>query len=218
MTSKDWTLNDALGFLRVLTNQTDTLKIQSNFIIDAIHSSLSEVMQFLSVAKIFDYGIKTTLTASVSGAYATASLTTGLSTELDNPINKIVKIVDSSQAVGKRLCVEKTQQQFDNLKNIIQSATGTIFWTRNGNDIQLYSGDLTIGTSLDFHYIGYPKKITSTSDYFEIKDPYMGLVLAKTKLKIYEILGSKPPDSLNQGVNDQITNLRNSTLQDQIKR
>jgi len=211
MNSKDWTLADALGFLRVLTNQIDVSKVGSNFIIDALHSSLSEVMQYLSVAKIFDYGIKTTLSASVSGDYATASLT-GFTT---NPVNKIVKIVDSAQAVGKRLCVEVTQEQFDNLKNIIQNTTGTIFWARNGNDINLYSGDLTISASLEFWYIGYPKKITTTTDYFEIKDPYMGLVLAKTKLKIYEILQSSPPDSINQGVNSKIALLRNASIQEQ---
>lgn len=214
MISKDWTLNDALGFLRVLTNQIDTSKVQSNFIIDALHSSLSEVMQYLSVNKIFDYGIKTTLTPTVAGSYATASLA-GFTT---NPVNKIVKIVDSTQAVGKRLCVEKTQQQLDNLKNIKQSTTGTIFWSRNGNDINFYSGDLAISPTLEFWYIGYPKKITVTTDYFEIKDIYMGLVLAKTKLKIYEILQSTPPDSVNQGVNNQIAVLRNSNLQEQTSR
>ncbi|MHB8842355.1 MAG: hypothetical protein ACYC56_11330 [Candidatus Aquicultor sp.] len=211
MTSKDWTLNDALGFLRVLTNQIGTTKIQNNFVIDALHSSLAEVMQFLSVTKIFDYGIKTTLPVTVSGKYGTASIS-GFTV---NPVNKIVKIVDSSQVAGERLCVEVTQAQFDNLKNILQSTTGTIFWARNGNDINFYGGDLTIGATLDLYYIGYPKKVTTTTDYLEIKDVYLGLVLAKTKLKIYEILQSSPPDSINQGVNNQIAFLRNTNLEDQ---
>lgn len=210
MTSKDWTLNDALGYLRVLTSQIDTTKVRSNFVIDALHASISEVAQFLSVTKIFDYGIKTTLSVSVSGKYGTAVLT-GFTT---NPVNKIIKIVDTAQADGKKLCVEVTQEQFDNLKNIKQETTGAIFWARNGEDINFYSGDLTISASLSFWYVGYPKKITTTTDYLEMKDPFVSLVLAKTKLKIYEILKSQTPDSLNVGINVQMANLRNTTLQE----
>lgn len=214
MTSKDWTLDDALGYLRVLTNQVGTNKVQSNFVIDFLHSSLSEVMQYLSVSKIFDYGIKTTLAVSVSGTYGTASLS-GFTT---NPVNKIIKIVDPSQATGKRLCVEVTQEQFDNLKNIKQNTTGTIFWARNGNDINFYSGDLTIGATLDFWYIAYPKKITIGTDYLEVKDPFIGLVLAKTKLKIYEMINSKPPDTINSAVNNQILEMRNAGLTDLVNK
>ena len=31
MESKDWTVGDALGSLRVLTNQVDTSKVRTNF-------------------------------------------------------------------------------------------------------------------------------------------------------------------------------------------
>lgn len=210
MTSKDWTLDDVLGYLRVLTNQTSTDKVQSNFVIDFLHTSLSEVMQYLSVVKMFDYGIKTTLAVSVSGAYGTGSLA-GFTT---NPVNKIVKIIDPSQVTGKKLCIEVTQEQFDNLKNIIQNRSGTIFWARNGNNINFYSGDLTIGATLDFWYVAYPKKITIGTDYLEVKDPFIGLVLAKTKLKIYEMINSKPPDTINLAVNAQILEMRNAGLTD----
>lgn len=210
MTSKDWTLDDAHGYLRILTNQTSTNKVQSNFVTDFLHTSLSEVMQYLSVVKMFDYGIKTTLAVSVSGAYGTGSLT-GFTT---NPVNKIVKIVDPSQATGKKLCIEVTQEQFDNLKNIIQSRSGAIYWARNGNNINFYSGDLTIGATLDFWYVAYPKKITIGTDYLEVKDPFIGLVLAKTKLKIYEMINSKPPDTINLAVNAQILEMRNAGLAD----
>lgn len=211
MTSKDWTLGDAIGTLRELTKQIDVTKVGSNFLIDGLHASLSEVNQYLSSSKAFENGVKTTISVSVSGAYGTASL----SSYTTNPVNKIIKFVDTAQAVGKRLCVERTQEQFDNLKNIIQETTNTIFWTRNGNDVLFYSGNLTISATLDFYYIAYPKKITTLTDYLEIKDPYISLVLAKTKLKIYEILKSSPPDSINQNINNQIATLRNNTIIEQ---
>lgn len=209
MLSKDWQLQDATGFLRVLTNQIGTNEIVENFLIDFIHNAISEVAQQLAAINQFDYGVEANLTVSFASNYGTASLT-GFTT---NPIDQIIKIVDLTQTDGKEHIAYRSPRVFNNIRNVVQLTTGAIFWTRNGNTIQLYSGDLTPNATCTIFYNRLPAKASSPTDYLDIKDCYVGLALAKAKLAIYEALNKKPPENLAQNVNNAFQQLRQSGLE-----
>ena len=206
--SKDWTLKDAIGHLRVLTNQIGSNIIQDNFIVDYIHNALTEVAQQLSVVNLFDYGTEANLSVSFASNYGTASLT-GFTT---SPIDQIIKITDLSLDDGKEHLVYKEPRQFNNLRNIVQASSGAVYWTRNGETIQFYSGDLTPSATVKMFYLRSPVKASAPTDYLDIKDCYVGLVLAKAKLAIYESVNKKPPVNISQYVNNAIAQLRNSSM------
>jgi len=88
MNSVDYTLNDAISFLRISVGQISPEKIVDQQIIDAIHLGTCEVAQLLSEVKLNDYGTSATLTVA-NDAASISSLA----------VQNIIKIVDSTNGL-----------------------------------------------------------------------------------------------------------------------
>lgn len=192
--SKDWQLQDALGFLKNLTSQIAIDKISTEQIIDALHLGIAEVAQLLSELKFYDYA--TVATLSISSDEASISSLNVMS---------IIKIVDATNG----LCVYEKPHVFEGLKSLaIPQNLNNVSWTRHGEMIQLYKGSLGFYGVVKIHYNRYPTKATSDATYLDIKDPFMKVVLDKAKLHIYEQLGMKAPAQLEQTINNSIIQMR----------
>jgi hypothetical protein len=187
--SKDWLLKDALGILRVLSNQIAPDRIQDLFLIDSLHMAVSEVSTLLSGAKNFDYGQEQVLSVT---DYAASIASYNL--------QSIIKIVDATNG----LVVPQSLQQLEGLKDIPQKQAN-VYYTRHGDTIYFYkgSGVSALGT-ITLYYNRFPIKATALSSYLDIKDMFVDLVLRKVKLSMYEILQKTPPESLQNNVNQAI--------------
>lgn len=192
MNSIDYTLNDAISFLRISVGQISPEKIVDQQIIDAIHLGTCEVAQLLSEVKLNDYGTSATLTVT-NDAASISSLA----------VQNIIKIVDSTNG----LCIPKNQKQFDEIRLSPQNLAN-VFWVRNGNTINFYKGSLESYGTVTLWYNAVPSKVTSGSSNLTIKDTYAGIVLRKARIHLFQQLNIVPPKSWEQSVNNTITRVR----------
>jgi len=192
MNSVDYTLNDAISFLRISVGQISPEKIVDQQIIDAIHLGTCEVAQLLSEVKLNDYGTSATLTVA-NDAASISSLA----------VQNIIKIVDSTNG----LCIPKNQKQFDEIRLSPQNLAN-VFWVRNGNTINFYKGSLGSYGTVTIWYNAVPSKVTSGSSNLTIKDTYAGIVLRKARIHLFQQLNIVPPKSWEQSVNNTITRVR----------
>ena len=192
MNSIDYTLNDAISFLRISVGQISPEKIVDQQIIDAIHLGTCEVAQLLSEVKLNDYGTSATLTVT-NDAASISSLA----------VQNIIKIVDSTNG----LCIPKNQKQFDEIRLSPQNLAN-VFWVRNGNTINFYKGSLGSYGTVTLWYNAVPSKVTSGSSNLTIKDTYAGIVLRKARIHLFQQLNIVPPKSWEQSVNNTITRVR----------
>lgn len=192
MNSIDYTLNDAISFLRISVGQISPEKIVDQQIIDAIHLGTCEVAQLLSEVKLNDYGTSATLTVT-NDAASISSLA----------VQNIIKIVDSTNG----LCIPKNQKQFDEIRLSPQNLAN-VFWVRNGNTINFYKDSLGSYGTVTLWYNAVPSKVTSGSSNLTIKDTYAGIVLRKARIHLFQQLNIVPPKSWEQSVNNTITRVR----------
>ena len=192
MNSVDYTLNDAISFLRISVGQISPEKIVDQQIIDAIHLGTCEVAQLLSEVKLNDYGTSATLTVT-NDAASISSLA----------VQNIIKIVDSTNG----LCIPKNQKQFDEIRLSPQNLAN-VFWVRNGNTINFYKDSLGSYGTVTLWYNAVPSKVTSGSSNLTIKDTYAGIVLRKARIHLFQQLNIVPPKSWEQSVNNTITRVR----------
>lgn len=200
--SKDWQLQDAEGYLKNLTGQIAPDKLNRQMIIDSIHLGLSEVAQLLSELKRFDYATIATLTIT-SDAASITSLN----------LMSVIKIVDSTNG----FCTYEPLVKFEGLRLSPQNKEN-VSWTRHGETIDFYKGNLAGYGTVKLHYNRYPSKATTGTDYLDIKDPYVKLALDKAKLHIHELIGSKPPATLEQSVNNTIIQMRKAHAEEMAQK
>jgi hypothetical protein len=124
----------------------------------------------------------------------------------------IIKIVDATNG----LCREVPPSDFEGVYDSPQNRQ-TVHWSRNGESVYFNKGDLSYGT-VKMYFNHYPTKATNLTDYLDIKDMYMDVVLAKAKLHLYRQLEMIPPQALEQSVNDSIIQWRKAHAEEMAAR
>jgi len=143
--------------------------------------------------------------------YAVFSAHSGLNLDLSSlKMDKIEKLVDSIN--GEVLLTPS--KHFDNLDGFDEKQSN-IFYYQHGETIFLYQGTsvASIGT-LTLHYYGYPALPASETDYLDIRDKYIPLVIAKAKNYLYEHLEMSVPKELLSQIDQKTASIRGSNLEE----
>lgn len=111
-------------------------------------------------------------------------------------VDKISKVVDSING----LLSERQDLTFEGLANNNQMTRG-VFYNHFGEYLYLYKGsNVTSWGTLTVYYYRLPTLVTQTTDYIDMKDKYIPLLIDKSKLDIYELAKLAPPKELTQTV------------------
>ena len=120
--------------------------------------------------------------------------------------DSIVKLTDSN--IG--LCVRKDFKSIDNVLDSPQ-ASQNIYYFVSGDQIILKKGANASYGALTLSYTRVPIKAVDPTDYLDIRDEFINLLVNKTALAVYEKLNKTPPDSLNNAVSAKLASLVGST-------
>lgn len=120
--------------------------------------------------------------------------------------DSIVKLTDSTLG----LCVRKDFKSIDNTLDSPQAADN-IYYFVSGDQILLKRGANVSYSTLTLSYTRVPVKAVAMTDYLDIRDEFVNLVVNKTAIAVFEKLDKKPPDSLNNAVSDKLRSLIGST-------
>lgn len=167
--SKDWTLEQVLGILRVIANEISPDKLQDPDLIDFLHLAICDVAELLGRSAYPDYGKRIKIffqdaqptaeqvndiwietDASNKHYYwdgsswtANANAATAADKIIDismQKIHSIVKLVDDTLAATVNgLCIEKNQKEFHGLPSLPQKQDN-VFWVQVGERIYFYDG------------------------------------------------------------------------------
>jgi len=111
-------------------------------------------------------------------------------------VDKIIKVVDSTSG----LVSERNDLTFEGLQNNDQMTRG-VFYNHFGEYLYLYKGsNVTSWGTLTVYYYRIPTLVTAVTDYIDIKDKYIPLLIDKCKVDIYELAKMAPPKEITQSV------------------
>jgi len=190
--SKTWTLTKLQSFLRVLVNEIAPDKVQDLSLVDFLNLATQDVAEMLAAASLPEYGTTATVTES-AGVIDVSNLV----------IDKVIKIVDGTNGLAS----PKPDFAYENLSNIDQYKD-SLFYNWFGDKIYLFIGsNLTKGT-LTLYYYRQPTLLSSGSDYIDISDKYVSLVIAKAKTMIYEQLNRMAPEALTSLIESKTAEIR----------
>jgi hypothetical protein len=233
--SKQWTVNDALGFLRLLVNEIAPDKLQSLSLIDYINNATMEIFTMLDpVTKKEDYGASLTIKDGASGAGQVELLvdndsvfrTASADISVDAGTNKlrIFEITSISYTPKAALSVPQpaifvSPLEFENLLAINQK-NSEVWWYKFGELLYFLNRYETITLITDWgtfkvYYNRFPVKLAINSadrlgDTLDVRDALVDLMLAKAKMSIYEELQMTPPESLSQVIETGIKSIKDS--------
>lgn len=214
--SKDWTLQNARGILRILANQIAGDEVQDLGIDDFIHLAISDLAELLGEAGYPDYGEVQTFTAIDNGIGTTNGIDSIILSSLNSELESSLKIDQITKVVGvtNGLFIEISAKEFDGLSSIPQK-TSNVFWFKFGDLILMYPGsDLNLDSTIYVYYNRTPTKATADSDYLDVKDKFVKLALDKAKIMIYEQLNMASPESLTNQINANIQQIRQTNIQE----
>jgi len=114
-------------------------------------------------------------------------------------IDRIIKIVDSVNG----LVVNAGDLEIEGITYFSVDKPGNslkqkdMFYTVNGETISIYKGtSIDNPGTLTMYYYRQPNLVVNSTDYIDVKDKYMSLVISKAKNLLYEQLQTNPPESL----------------------
>lgn len=232
--SKQWTVERAIGFLRILVNELAPSKIQTLPLVDYINLSLQEFAAMLDPqTKKEDYGTSLLIKDSASGAGqvelvvdSTPFLTAYADISVDASTAKLR--IDSITSISySRLgaltvfhpAIFTSPLEFENLLDF-SNRNKEVYWYQFGEKLYFLNRYETIAAATDWgnlkvYYNRFPIKHTVDSadrlgDTLDIRDAFVDSVLAKAKLYIYEELGMTPPEALQGMVQNAIAGIKES--------
>lgn len=163
------------------------------------------IVNVTSVPGSTTFVISTAIGATVTNfKYVKFTPSVGLTIDISSlAIDHIIKISDSTTG----LCVERP---FNNLDNCEDNPLDrqNIHWNRKGNYLYLHVGSTITPGTLTLYYKRIPNKITTTTDYMDIRDQYIPEVIDSAKLGVYEILSKRPPEQLVNSVQSRLESFR----------
>lgn len=200
--SKDFTLAEVLGVLRILTQALSSVDIQDEELKAVIHLSILYVVEALGEAVDNDYVIKVAVTPTSDAI--------DISTYR---LDKIVKITDSTAGV----CVPARTLQGLTDEAAVEQHKNKIYYCHRGENIDLAKGSaVSAYGTMYLYYKKMPVKVTATADTLDIRDKYMDIVIDKAKIKCYELLNMQPPQDLTNSTASKIQQLREANNAEMI--
>ncbi len=168
-------------------------------------ASITDVNNFV-ISKAFGGDIAGTVSYAVFSAHTSPNVDLSA---LDPPIDKVVKIKDSINGLLTPLGDADIEAE-----NITDFEDG-VFWNKFGETIYLKIGDNVPawGTLTLFGY-RQPYLLNATTDYIDIKDEYVPLVLAKATNYILVILKETAPESLTALIASETQKIRQANQEE----
>ena len=164
-------------------------------------SSIASIVDANNFTVLHSPGVNIPVTGSANKLYY-AVIPAHSSDSLDLSalrINRVRKLKDSISGE----CVEVADaRDFENLSQFPQKQNN-IYWYQNGETIQLYKGSkISAYGTLTLDYYGKPISVVQDTDYLDIKDEYVPLVIQKAQNYIISHLtrtGQQIPVTNNVG-------------------
>lgn len=202
----NWPKANVVGILRILLEEIAPDKVDTFAIDDYLYLSVCEVAEAIGVAGIPDYlTIVEDLTQS---------------SNVIDVSEQNIDVIDTLEDVDAGYCYEATNKQIKNILTIPQKSE-YIHWTLIGTDIHLVKGaDATLGATFILTYNRIPAKSVDDDTsptpvvFLDIRDKYIPLVIATTKLSIYEQLKLSPPNDLKAQIMAQVEKFKLSQMQE----
>lgn len=199
--SKDWTLADLRGIVRLQVDEIGQGKVQDTPVDSFIQLGLSSLSDMLADAAEFIYGTIAVVT-EVSDAIDLTTL------RIDS-INKLTDITNG-------LVIPSGLDEFDNLSKVPQTLNN-IFWVKYGETIKLYKGTAVASYGvLNLYYTRVPVKAVLETDFIDLPDKYMELLFDQTKAKIYEVLGRIPPEALTGRIQSKVAEIKKAAREERV--
>ena len=120
--------------------------------------------------------------------------------------DSIVKLTDSNIWS----CVRKDFKSIDNFLDSPQTSSNVYYFV-SGDTILLKKGSSATYGNLTLSYTRIPIKATADTDYLDIRDEFVNLVINKTAIKVFEKMGQQAPESLATAVSSKLASFVQST-------
>ena len=128
-------------------------------------------------------------------------------------IDKVIKVVDATNG----LVSERKDLAFENLSNI-SHLTNSVFYNLFGETLFLAKGsDVSAWGTLTLYYYRIPVLVSADSDYIDLKDKYMDLLIDKCYLDVYAKGKSAPPQSVMDNVRSATAQIRGTNAEKEAK-
>jgi len=110
--------------------------------------------------------------------------------------------------------IEVTNKEFQKLSDFTQKQNN-IYYYRHGESIFIYEGTSAsaLGT-ITLEYFSYPTLPSAETDFLDIRDIYIPLVIAKTKNYVYEHLDKTPPEALTGIIAQKTAAIREANIKE----
>jgi len=235
-TSKQWTVERAIGFLRILVNQIAPNKLQTLPLIDYVNVATQDLVAMLDEqTKKEDYGKSLTIKDSASGADQVELLVDGspfLTASADISvdasaaklrIDQITSLSYTPKAGGSfpQPAIFTSPLEFDNLLAVPQK-NSEMYWFQFGEKLYFLNRYETVVLVTDWgtfkvYYNRFPVKLAvDTADHLgdtlDVRDAFVDQMLAMAKMNIYEELRMTPPESLTNSIQAGIQSIKDSLM------
>lgn len=194
--SKDWTLQKALGLIRITANALNPDDYDQTTLTDILHERILQVAEMLGEAGLEEY--ITTGVLSITGSIASVSAFR---------IDRIVAMRSSTSGV-EVLFKEPKVFEKERLRDQITTATKTVLWTRYGSEIHFYEPSGTTTGTITMIYRRFPLKQSTLTETIDIPDKYAPLALELAEAKLYELMSKQPPESLSASIASRTDQIR----------
>ncbi len=164
--------------------------------------SITDVDNFIITKAL---GAPGTVNYAVFSAHSTENI--------DLSVYKISNITKLTDSISKEV-IKVGDKEFDNLARFDEKQN-KIYWFKHGQYLYLYKGtNVAAYGDLTLWYNSYPQRVTEDTDFMDIRDNYIPLVIAKTKNMCLEHLGLAAPESLTNLIDQKTREIRESILRE----
>jgi hypothetical protein len=176
-----------------------------------IGTTRAAIAEIESITDVDNFIITKALGADGTANYAVFSAHSGVNVDLSTyKLSNITKITDS---ISKEV-IKAGDKEFDNLHRFDEKQN-KIYWFKHGQYLYFYKGtEVADFGDLTLWYNSYPQRVTEETDYMDIRDNYIPLVIAKTKNHALEHLGLSAPESLTSLIDQKTREIRESILRE----
>ncbi len=194
---KDWQLKNVRGILRTLCNKLSLNDVEDGVLNDFVHLSVCSIAEQLNAGAYSDYGTYTPVTAA-----------SGVIDISNYRIESITKLVDSLNGEF----IVKDAHDIENIMKVPQSAS-SMYYNVYGEKINILIGaNVTPLGSMTLFYVRIPIKAVNDTDYIDLRDKYMDLLIRQAKIMVYEQSSVQAPDALMQSVKSDIAAIRSNNI------
>lgn len=168
--------------------------------------TVNAISTIVSITNANVFVINDAFSAYTTCSYTVLSAHTG--TNLDVSSLKIDKIIKLSDSINK-LVSSAPDLNFENLS--VDDYSESLFYNHFGETLFLFKGsDIPAWGTLTLSYYRLPVLVTAVTDYIDMKDKHIPLLIDKCKLELYELANILPPKELSQSVESKTNLIRSA--------